>query len=130
MPQASSFIKKRLWHSCFPVNFEKFLRTPFFIEHLRWLPLPVALNGLMQGMSQRFYFDGYSIYTDNNPVNICLFKVNNKSTRKKGEICSKLTRKVPEQCHWRLSGVSIVNVEHSFRDWNNDRRSLKKTVSI
>ena len=25
-----------LWHRCFPVNFAKFLRTPFFTEHLRW----------------------------------------------------------------------------------------------
>ena len=25
-------LKKRLWHRCFPVNFTKFLRTPFFIE--------------------------------------------------------------------------------------------------
>ena len=23
------FLKKRLWHRCFPVNFAKFLRTPF-----------------------------------------------------------------------------------------------------
>ena len=28
--QACKFIKKRLWHWCFPVNFVKFLRTPFF----------------------------------------------------------------------------------------------------
>ena len=27
-------LKKRLWHRCFPVNFEKFLRTPFLTEHL------------------------------------------------------------------------------------------------
>ena len=28
------------WRSrCFPVNFVKFLRTPFFTEHLRWLLL-------------------------------------------------------------------------------------------
>ena len=26
---ACNFIKKSLWHRCFPVNFEKFLRTPF-----------------------------------------------------------------------------------------------------
>ena len=26
-------------HRCFPVNFAKFLRTPTFIEHLRWLLL-------------------------------------------------------------------------------------------
>ena len=24
-----NFIKKRIWHSCFPVNFVKFLRAPF-----------------------------------------------------------------------------------------------------
>ena len=26
--------KKRLWHRCFPFNFAKFLRAPFFTEHL------------------------------------------------------------------------------------------------
>ena len=34
-------LKKRLWYSCFPVNFVKFLRTHFFIEHLWWLLLQV-----------------------------------------------------------------------------------------
>ena len=29
--------KKRLQHRCFSVKFAKFLRTPFFKEHLRWL---------------------------------------------------------------------------------------------
>ena len=29
-----TLLKKRLWHRCFPVNFAKFLRKPFFIEHL------------------------------------------------------------------------------------------------
>ena len=29
----------RLWHRCFPVNFAKFLRTLFSIEHLWWLLL-------------------------------------------------------------------------------------------
>ena len=27
--EACNFIKKRLWHRFFPVNFEKFLKTPF-----------------------------------------------------------------------------------------------------
>ena len=40
--QACNFIEKRLWHRCFPVNFTKFLRTPFLTEHLRWLLLCVA----------------------------------------------------------------------------------------
>ena len=30
----ATLLKKRLWHKCFPVNFAKFLRTPFFTEHL------------------------------------------------------------------------------------------------
>ena len=33
----ATLLKKRLWHRCFPVNFAKFLRTTFFIEHLCWL---------------------------------------------------------------------------------------------
>ena len=28
-----------LWQRCFPVNFAKFLKTNFFIEHLWWLLL-------------------------------------------------------------------------------------------
>ena len=32
-------LKKRLWHRWFPVNFAKFLRTPFLTEHLWWLLL-------------------------------------------------------------------------------------------
>ena len=33
----ATLLKKRLWHSCFPVNFANFLRTPIFIEHFRCL---------------------------------------------------------------------------------------------
>ena len=32
-------LKKRLWYRFFPVNFAKFLGTPFFREHLLWLLL-------------------------------------------------------------------------------------------
>ena len=50
----------------------------------------------------------------NVPANICLFKVNNRNTKKRCEIRSKLT-KTPEQRHyrqWRRSGVFIINLEH------------------
>ena len=30
----ATLLKKGLWHRCFPVNFAKFLRTPFLREHL------------------------------------------------------------------------------------------------
>ena len=42
--ETCNFITKRLWHRCFPVNFAKFLGTPFFINHLQWLPLPFDAN--------------------------------------------------------------------------------------
>ena len=41
-------VKQRLWHSCFPVKFAKFLRTPFFTEHL-WTTASV------------YHYDGYYI---------------------------------------------------------------------
>ena len=34
-----TWLKKRLWHRCFPRNFAKFLRTLSPTEHLRWLLL-------------------------------------------------------------------------------------------
>ena len=44
----ATLLKKRLWRRCFPVNFTKFLRTPFFIEHLRWLLLnKMFLNNII-----------------------------------------------------------------------------------
>ena len=39
----ATLLKKRLWHRCFPVNFVKFLRTPFLTEHVRWLLLSLLL---------------------------------------------------------------------------------------
>ena len=39
--------KKRLRYRCFPVNFVKFLRTPFSIKHLRWLLLDYSLSSYL-----------------------------------------------------------------------------------
>ena len=46
------------------------------------------------------------------PAGIYLFKVNNRNTRTRCEICSKLTINTPERRQWRRSGVFIVNFEH------------------
>ena len=40
-----------------------------------------------------------------------MFKVNNRNTRTRCKICSKLTIKIPERCHWRRFGIFIVNFE-------------------
>ena len=54
------YFKKRFWRRCFPVNFEKFLRTTFFTEHVLWLLLPVRMSGQYtlsdtSDKSQRFF---------------------------------------------------------------------------
>ena len=46
------------------------------------------------------------------PAGIYLLKVNNRSTRARCEICSKLTIKIPERRHWRRFGIFTVNFEH------------------
>ena len=40
----ATVFKKILWHKCFPVNFVKFSRKPFFSDHLLWLLLKVILT--------------------------------------------------------------------------------------
>ena len=37
------FIKKRLQNKCCRVKFAKFLRAPFFTEHLQWLLLKLNI---------------------------------------------------------------------------------------
>ena len=52
----ATLLKKRLWHRCFPVNFVKFLRTPFLTEHLWWFVLYTKLSlGIFQQQRGREY---------------------------------------------------------------------------
>ena len=46
------------------------------------------------------------------PAGNSIFKVNNRNTRKRCEICSKLTIKTSEWNHRRYSSVFIINFEH------------------
>ena len=48
----------------------------------------------------------------NNPAGNYIFKVNNKNTRTRREICSKLTIKTQERRRGCCSGVFIDNFEH------------------
>ena len=60
----ATFLKKRLWHRCFSVNFAKLLKTPFFTEHLWWLLLVV----------DSFYIDDFTGGADNFVKPLELFK--------------------------------------------------------
>ena len=78
----ATLLKKRFRQRCFPVNFAKFLRTAFLIEHQRWLLLFVGNN------------ESFLLY-DVKLRTCCLFK--------HGKICSKLTKKGPAYLDFLLS---------------------------
>ena len=46
-------------------------------------------------------------------VGIYLLKVNNRNSRTRCEICSKLTIKIPERRQWRRTRIFIINFEHT-----------------
>ena len=55
---------------------------------------------------------GFNILRSRCRANIYLFKVNNRNTKKRCGICSKLIIKTPERRHWCCCGVFIVDFEH------------------
>ena len=50
-------------------------------------------------------------------ADIYLFKISNRNTSTRCEICSKLTIKTPERYHWRCSSVFMVNFEQVNAGW-------------
>ena len=56
--QPATLLKKRLWHRLFPVNFAKFVGTPFLKEHLRWLFLFFQLLMLLD---KRYRLEKYFV---------------------------------------------------------------------
>ena len=69
----------------------------------------------------RFDFKLFVAGIINYPANICLFKVNNRNTRKRCEICSKVTLKTQEgglfcclsTCSRPVYSVSIADLEQA-----------------
>ena len=49
-------IKKRLWHRCFPVNFAKFLKTPFITKHLWRLLLKTSIFSLFRSIHPEVFY--------------------------------------------------------------------------
>ena len=52
-----------------------------------------------------------------------IFKVNNRNTRTRCEICSKLTKKIPKRRHGRRSGIFTVNFAIKIPKRRHWRRS-------
>ena len=54
--RSATLLKRTLWHRCFPVNFAKFLRTPFLTEHLRWLLLVLDIRNTLWSLGNFCWF--------------------------------------------------------------------------
>ena len=78
------------------------------------------------------------------PASIYLLKVNNRNTRARCKIGSKLTIKKPTRRQWYrfgvfivnfehishlCSSVSIVNFEHVFAGWYSNSKTMKQMIS-
>ena len=46
----ATLLKKRFWHTYFPVKFAKFLRASFFTEHLQWLLLKKIIGRMFSSI--------------------------------------------------------------------------------
>ena len=80
------------FHPCMIFD-SHFLLRPFLI-------IDDPLSPIRNHYSQSGIFNIYLVI-------IYLFKFNNRNTRKMCEICSKLTIKTPEQCHWHISHLFL-----------------------
>ena len=81
-----------------------FTRLRLTISELWQPPLKLTVHNV--------YFPLIEFKCTDSPAGIYLFKVNDRNTRTRREICSKLTIKTPERRQWRRSGIFIVNFEH------------------
>ena len=78
--------------------------------HSIWLLLQNLLS-ILATLRENTYCCLWTFFSQE-PAGINLFKVNNRNTRPRCEVCSKLIIKTPERHQWRRSSVFIVNFEH------------------
>ena len=63
------------------------------------------------------------------PLNIYLFKVNNRNTRKRCEICLKLIIKALERCHWRFT-ISITIREQLLEQKEILEETMERRINL
>ena len=69
-------------------------------------------NGNIEECVKFVFFFLFKVTLTLYPAGIYLLKINNRNTRTRCEICSKVTIKIPERRQWRHSDIFIVNSEY------------------
>ena len=93
-----NFLKKYFWRNYIRAVYETFENRRVFRMILSFLEI----------ICMSLFLSIFASY----PAGNYMFKVNNRNTRARCEICSELTIKIPERRHWRRSGIFIVDFEH------------------
>ena len=95
-----ALLKKRLWHRCFPVNFVKLLRTPFYIEHL-WCLLLKMWVFYVRVFSGQISVGWKSIFFSLDFLNVVLIV---------WSWCVKLNGCVKRTFHWEIKWMCEKNL--------------------
>ena len=90
-----------------PINFGKIFRT---VKRLN-IRSNVFNDNNINIQSDTFIVNFEQIWY--NPAGSYMFKVNNRNTRTRCEVCSKLTIKTPERRHWCLYCLTL-NIFHTL----------------
>ena len=86
-----------------------FYTVPIYEPHIKYLKFMWLNKAKYQFIVMpNGYVNATRVFS--NPVDIYLLKVNNRNTRARCEICSKLTIKAPERCHCTISYCQVWNL--------------------
>ena len=115
-----TLFKKRLWHLCFPVNFAKFLRTPFLQNTTGQLLLHFVKN-----LIKARHVKVCNWYPDNSKSNVKLFADNTflfAIVKDKNESANTLNNDLMLISNvstniWNLKGKSTSTITEKFLKW-------------
>ena len=80
----------------------------WYLEYQKLIPPDLGNSGNFDLSLRGFLWLPH--FSQHLPINVHQF--NYRNTRKRCEICTRLTIKTPERCNWRRFSVVIVNFEH------------------
>ena len=82
-------------------------------QNLNLIRAPLILGTTEESILEVIWqFARVSLLSVFTPAGNYMFKVNDRNTKTRCEICSKLTIKIPERRHWRRSVIFIINFEY------------------
>ena len=96
-------LKKRLWHRCFPVNFAKFLRTPF-LQNTSWRLL-LCIRGMVELFNSFCLRVKYEIHISSHTKRMHIFQKFNWENRWLKDI----SLKSPKICNRKMLLGQIIS---------------------